>query len=313
MSIAVDRTDAGESLYLARQLESVLPETKDVLYREMKSKTLIPVNSRHASGTKTITWKSASKAGRAKIVAAYGATDIPSVSRAMTEQSVKVHSVAVKASWSKHDVREAQMTNTPLQSDLTRDAGEANALTIDQAALLGDAEHGINGMLNYPGLTSATIPTDGAGGLKTWASKTGTQILRDIGNMVKAITVTTNGVEKPNTLLLPLSVFTDLSLRPWNESNSGDKTVLAYLAENLRTLGITSIEGVVELETLGAGGTCRAFLYAKDPRKVEQHIPLVLDTTPPQPDGLQWNVFFESRFAGTTFYYLLSAAVGDGI
>ena len=46
---------------------------------------------------------------------------------------------------------------------------------------------------------------------------------------------------------------------------------------------------------------------------MEQHIPLVLDTTPPQPDGLQWNVFFESRFAGTTFYYLLSAAVGDGI
>jgi len=235
------------------------------------------------------------------------------VSRAMTENSTKVHSVASKASWSKHDVREAQMANMPLQSDLTRDAGEANALTIDQAVLLGDAEHGINGLLNYPGLSSVTIPADGAGGLKTWASKTGTQILRDIGNMYKAINVVTNGVEKPNTLLLPLSVFTDISLRPWNESNSSDKTVLAYITENLAKLGITSIEGVVELETAGASSGTRAFLYTKDPRKVEQHIPLVLDTTPPQPDGLLWNVFFESRFAGTTFYYLLSASVGDGI
>jgi hypothetical protein len=312
MSIA-DRTDAGESMYLSRQLESILPETKDVLYREMKSKSLVPVNSRHAAGTKNITWRSASKQGRAKIVAAYGATDIPSVSRAMTEQSLKVHSVASKASWSKHDVREAQMAGIPLQSDLTRDAGEANALTIDQAVLLGDTEHGINGLLNYPGLTSVTIPADGTGSSKLWSTKTGTLILRDIGNMVKAITVTTNGVEKPNTLLLPLSVFTDLSLRPWNESNSSDKTVLAYLTENLRTLGITSIEGVVELETAGASSGTRAFLYTKDPRKVEQHIPLVLDTTPPQPDGLLWNVFFESRFAGTTFYYLLSASVGDGI
>ena len=309
----VERSDAGESMYVSRQLESILPETKDVLYREMKSKTLIPVNSRHAAGAKTITWRSASKAGRAKIIAAYGATDIPSVSRAMTENSVKVHSVAIKAEWSKQDVREAQLANMPLQTDLTRDAAEANALTIDQASLLGDTEHGINGMLNYPGLTSATIPADGTGGLKTWASKTGDLILRDVGNMIKAITVTTNGVEKPNTLLLPLSVFTDISLRAWNSANSSDKTVAAYLAENLRTLGITSIEGIPELETAGASGTTRAFLYTKDPRKVEQHIPLVLDATPPQADGLLWQVFFESRFAGTTFYYLLSASVGDGI
>lgn len=307
------RNDAGESLYLARQLESILPETKDVLYREMKSKTFVPVNTRHAAGAKTITCRSASKQGRAKIVAAYGATDIPSVSRAMTEQTVKVHSVASKASWSKHDVREAQMMNQPLQSDLTKDAGEANALTIDQAVLLGDTEHGINGLFNYPGLTSATIPADGTGSSKLWSTKTGTQILRDIGNMVKAITVTTNGVEKPNALILPLSVFTDISLRPWNEANAGDKTVLAYLSENLAKLGITSIDSAVELETAGTGGTTRAFLYTKDPRKVEQHIPLVLDTTPPQADGLLWNVFFESRFAGTTFYYLLSASVGDGI
>ena len=49
------RTDAGESQYLARELESILPETKDVLYREMKSKSIVPVNTRHAAGTKTIT------------------------------------------------------------------------------------------------------------------------------------------------------------------------------------------------------------------------------------------------------------------
>lgn len=307
------RNDAGESMFLARQLESQIPEIKETLYREMKSKSLVPVNTRHPAGAKTITWKSATKYGRAKIVAAYGATDIPAVSLSMTENTTKVHSVASRATWSKHDVREAAMANLPLQADLTQMGVEANALTIDQAVLLGDTARGINGMLNYPGLTSATIPADGTGSSKTWASKTGALILRDVANMVKAVTVTTNGVEKPNTLLLPLSVFIDISTRSWDTANSSNKTILAYLQDNLRPLGITSIEGVVELETAGTGGTTRAFIYTKDPRKVEQHIPLVMDTTPPQADGLQWNVFFESRFAGTTFYYLLSAAVGDGV
>ena len=51
----------------------------------------------------------------------------------------------------------------------------------------------------------------------------------------------------------------------------------------------------------------------KDPRKVEQHIPVMLDPTPPELDGLQYTTVYESRFAGTTFYYVLSAAYGDGI
>lgn len=311
--MSVNRNDAGEAIYLARQLESILPETKDTLYREMTSKTFIPVNTRHPAGTKNITWRGYTKTGRARIIAAYGATDIPAVGRFATENTIKVHSVGSKASWSRQEVREAAMANLSLASGLAADAADANALTIDQAAWLGDTDHGINGFLNYPGLTAATIPNDGNGTSKTWASKTGSQILRDCANMVKAVTATTNGVEKPNTLLLPLSVYIDIGTREWSASNSSNVTILAYLEQNLSKMGITQIAGIPELETAGAGGTTRAFIYTKDPRKVEQHIPVVLDPTPPQLDGLQYTTVYESRFAGTTFYYVLSAAYGDGV
>ena len=309
----VTRQDAGESLYLSRQLESILPELKDTLYRDMTSKWFIPVNTRHNAGTKTITWRGYTKTGRAKIIAAYGATDIPAVGRFATENTIKVHSVGVKASWSRQELREAAMANLPLSTQLGMDAADANALTIDQATWLGDADHGINGFANYPGLTAATIPADGTGSSKTWATKTGGQILRDAGNMLKAVTVTTNGVEKPNTLLLPLSVYTDIGVREWSAGNSSNLTILAYLEQNLAKMGITQIAGIPELETAGVGGTTRAIMYTKDPRKVEQHIPVVLDPTPPQLDGLQYSTVYESRFAGTTYYYLLSAAVGDGV
>jgi hypothetical protein len=307
------RNDAGESIYFARELESILPEAKDVLYREMTSKTYIPVNSRHGAGTKTITYRGATKYGRAKIISAYGATDIPKVGRSMFEASVKVHSVGSGAAWTRQEVRESQPTGKGLDRELALQIGEENARTIDQAAWLGDAAHGINGFLNYPGLTAATIPADGTGASKTWASKTGALILRDAANMIKAVTVTTNGVEKPNMLLLPLSVFIDIGSRAFDTANASNKTILAYLKDNLAPLGIQDIVGLPELETAGAGGTTRAFIYTRDSRKVEQHIPLVLEATPPQPDGLSWSTYVESRFAGTVFYYLLSAAYGDGV
>jgi hypothetical protein len=313
MTTRTVQNDAGEAIYLARQLESILPETKDVIYRDMRSKEFIPVNGRHNAGTKTITWRSFSKYGRAKIVAAYGATDIPAVSRAATEQSIKVHTIANRATWTKQEVREAAMANYPLTTSQAMDATEANAREADTIAWVGDTAHGINGLLNYPGLTAATIPADGTGGLKTWASKTGEQILRDAANMIKAVTVTTNGVEKPNTLLLPLSVYIDIGTRVMSASNGSNITILAMLKENLGKLGVTTIEGLPELETVGVGGVGRAFIYTRDPRKVEQHMPLMLDVTAPQPDGLQWNSFYETRYAGTTIYYILSAAYGDGV
>ena len=307
------RNDAGESLYLARELESIVPEVKETLYRELRSKDLIPVASGAGAGTKTITWRSATKYGRAKIITAYGAKDLPKVGRAMSETTIKVHSVGSAASWSRQEVRESQQAGKSLDRELMLQMGEENARTIDQATLLGDVAHGIPSFLNYPGMTQATIPNDGSGTSKTWASKTGTQILRDAGNLIKAVTVTTNGVEKPNTLLLPLSVYIDISVRPFDAANSSNKTILAYLTDNLAKLGITSIEGIPELETIGAGSTGRAYIYTKDPRKVQQHIPLVFEATPVQPDGLEWKTAGESRFAGATYYYLLSAAIGDGV
>lgn len=307
------RNDAGESLYFARELESIIPETKDTLYRAMTSKDNIPVNTRHPAGAKTITWRGYTKIGRAGIISAYGATDIKKVGRFGFEQTIKVHSIGSGASWTRQEVRESQMAGKGLDRELALQIGDENARTIDQLNYLGDTAHGINGLLNYPGLTAATIPADGTGSSKAWSTKTGSQILRDCANLIKAVTVTTNGVEKPNTLALPLSVYIDIGTREFNAGNASNLTILAYLETNLSKLGITSIIGLPELEAGQATSTTRAIAYTKDPRKVEAHIPLVLEATPPQPDGLSWSTYVESRAAGVTYYYIMSAAVGDGV
>ena len=102
-----------------------------------------------------------------------------------------------------------------------------------------------------------------------------------------------------------------------SDSNLRDRRIrhdfLESTAFPLATFDATSIEGIPELETIGAGSTGRAYIYTKDPRKVQQHIPLVFDATPAQPDGLEWKTAGESRFAGATYYYILSAAYGDGV
>lgn len=305
--------DAGETTLLARELESKIAENKDVLYQEMRSKEFVPVNTSHPAGTKTIVWRKATKYGRAKILTGYGASDIPSVTRSLTEQTAKVYSVGSKFSYTLQEIKEAAMLNRPLQADLSADSTEYNARLVDQVVWTGDSSRNIAGFLNYPGVTAGTIPADGTNTTKTWSTKTASLIFRDAGNMYKAVVQTTNGVERPDTLLLPLSVYIDIGNRLVDPANGSNKTILAALQENMAKMGVTTIEGLPELETAGTGSTTRCVMYKRDPRKVQQHLPVVYEQVPPQADGLEIKVIGHTRFAGTTFYYPLSAAYGDGI
>ena len=112
----------------------------------MTSKTFIPVNTRHPAGTKEHHVAGYTKTGRARIIATYhGATDIPAVGRFATENTIKVHSGRVQGVLEPPGSAKPPPWRTCPGLGLAADAADANALTIDQAAWLGDTDHGING------------------------------------------------------------------------------------------------------------------------------------------------------------------------
>jgi hypothetical protein len=147
--------------------------------------------------------------------------------------------------------------------------------------LFGSTVKGIKGLVNATGVTSGLAPADGTGAVTTWfdgsgnATKTPAQIVRDFNGMLTGIFTGSMTVEMADTVLLPYATMSYLAATPF--SANSDTTLLVWLLQNnVRTLtgrGQPKIQGVLGLETAGAGGTGRAVAYRNGEDVVALHLP----------------------------------------
>lgn len=302
------RLDAGESAFFTRQLESIKTRTYDVKHSVLKATTLLPVSTEANSGATSITYRSYDAVGVAKIVADY-AHDFPRVDVYGTEKSVKVKSLGAMYGYSIKEIRSAQMAGVPLDQRRANAARRAIDELVDKLAWVGDAAAGINGFVNYPGITEYTVVADGTGATKTWATKTPDQIVRDVTGLINSVISVTNGREIPDTLLLPISQYNIIANT--RMTGNSDKTILTFILENSPYL--RSVEWVTELTTAGAGGTARMMVYPRDPEHVTLEMPQMFEMFPPQPKAMEFEVPCHAETAGVIVYYPQSVAFGDGI
>lgn len=299
--------DVNESAFFTRQLEHIKSKTYDVKYKSLKATMLIPVSTDAPVGADTITYRAFSKLGVAKIISDY-AHDFPRVDTVGTETTVKVRSLGDSYGYSIKEIRRSQMAGTRLDSRRANVARRAIDELINTLAWDGDSNYDIQGFIDYPGITEYTLPNDGTGSLKTWASKSPDQIVRDVTGLVDAVVVTTNGVESPDTLLLPLALYNLLSNTRMTDGN--DKTIMTYIMDN--NPHIKRIEWLTELTTAGAGSTTRIMIYARDPNNLTLEIPQPFEQFPAQWKGMEAEIPCHAETAGVIVYYPLSVAFADG-
>lgn len=311
----VNRLDAGETIFLNRELESKLAQSRDVKHRVLRilKENILPINTELDNATRTFTYDVWDAYGYAKIVTGYRAGDIPSVDVSRTEVTGKIFPVMAKMTYDFQEIREAAKANVPLSTKRRDAVIKAIDTKLDRIAWFGDADHNLVGLAQYPGVTSATIPNDGAGTTTTWSTKTVDQILRDIYNGIAAIKDPTNDIESPDTLLLPSKIFTALGTRMVNTANSGNITILSLLKTVLADLGITTILGLNELNTASSSGGTRAILFKNDKMNLEYFLPVTMEFFSPKEDGLAYDVPAQARTGGVKVYYPLSVAYMDGI
>lgn len=304
----VRHLDANESAFFKRETEYIKTQTYDVKYKALKAFDLIPVSGEAGPGASEITWRQFAAVGLAKIVQDY-AKDFPRVDVYGTENTIKVKSLGDSYGYSVQEIRQSQMTNKRLDQRRAETARRAIDELTNTIALTGDTNSGLLGLLNYPGITEATIPNDGTGTSKTWASKTPDQIIRDVTNLVNAVVATTNGREQPDTMLLPITQYNDIATR--RVSSVSDTTVLEYI---LRTSPyIKKIDWLSELSTAGASGVARVLLYVRDPRNLTLEIPQPFEQFDPIQEGMAYSIPCHARLGGVIVYYPLSVSFGDGI
>lgn len=303
-----NRLDAGESAFFKRELEHIKSKAYDVKYKELNAAAILPVSTDAPSGASEITYRQYSKVGIAKIIADY-ADDLPRVDVHGVELTAKVRGIGTSYGYSIQEIRESQMAGKNLEQRRANTARRASDEKADDVAWNGDTDYGLQGFINYPGITAYTPPADGTGASRLWSTKTPDQIVRDVTGIVDAIVSTTNGRERPDTLLLPTTQY--LYINSTRMTGGNDTTILQFILKNNAFL--KKIAMVNEMGGAGAGSTNRMMAFTADPDNVTLEIPQPFEQFDPEKKGLSYVIACHQRTGGVIIYYPLSVSYGDGI
>lgn len=306
--------DANETFFFARELEYIKSKSYDIEFPEMKAFKHIPISTEAGEGALAITYAQFQETGLARVIESY-ADDLPRADIKGKEFTTPVKSLGVSYGYSVQEIRAALFAGRSLTQRQANAARRANDQKVNRLAWFGDNTYRILGLINNTNIPANFVPNDGTGASTLWVDKTPDQILRDLNQVTNSIVALTNGVEMPNTVLLPVAQYTLIASTP--RSSVSDTTILEYFIQN--NPFITTVDWVPELKGAGPipdGGTEPSDIfiaYDKNPDKLTMEIPMPFTQYPPQERGLEFVVPCESRYGGIIIYYPLSLTIGEGI
>lgn len=297
----VGKLDADESAFFERQLEHIYSVTYDVKYPELKGRTFIPVSNEANPGSRFTTYRQMDRRGVAKIIG-HMADDIPRVDVLGNEFTRPVRPIASSYGWNILELRSAMMANRPLNADRADAARRADEETLESVALFGAPDFGIiDGFLN-----NADVTITAAAG--AWTSLTPTAIVAEISAMYQRVDTDTLGIEKPDTLLVPLVAYRHIATTQL--STGSDMTILEFVLKNFPDLN--AIEPWDQLDTAGAASVTRTVLYRRDRSQLWQEIPSEFEQLPVEARGLEFIVNTMMTTSGTVIPYPKAVQYLDG-
>ena len=295
--------DTKETIFLENELEAIKNRTYDVKFENLLATTLFPVSTETPAGADYISYFSYTAVGMAKIISDY-AHDFPRVDTYAVKKLVPVRSMGSSYGYTIKEIRRAQMAGSNLEQRRATISRRSHEELLDNIAFNGDVKSGLQGFLNYPGITSGSLAGAGA-----WATKTSDEIVADIRALVSAVTIPTKRRENPNTIILPIAQY-ELIESKRMDLNS-DMTILSYVMANFKTINM--IEAVSNLEGAGVSGADRMMTYVRDEEHITLEVPQAFEQFAPQEKGMEYEVPCHSETGGIIVYYPQSVAFVDGI
>lgn len=301
------RMDANETAFLARQLEQIRANTYDIKYAPLDGLRFVPVDTSIDPGVETVTYRQFEMFGLAKIVADY-AKDFPTANVVAREFTSKVKSLGASYEYSIQEMRAATFAGVPLEQRKANAARRAIDQLHNSLVKTGDSAQGLLGFLNQSNTTSFSVP-NGAAGTATWVTKTPDEIVADMHDIANGIFTSTKGVERPDTILLPLAQYQLIASRRMGDGS--DVTILRHFLAT--SPFITTVEAWWELDGAGTLGADRMVCYRRDPDALQYIAPVVFEQFAPQEEGMVLKTHCHARSGGVVVYYPLSISYGDGI
>jgi hypothetical protein len=268
--------DAQQALgFLTSQTAHIEPQVYEIQYPDIQYPFLIPVDTSANEWAKSVTFFSTDKVGQAKWFSG-SAKDMPraDVFRAKYDQGIEM--AAIGYGYNIEELGQAMLVpGTNLTTDRAAASRRAYEEFVEGVALSGDANKNMKGLINYTGVSAASVAADGTGSSTLWANKTADLILRDINDGITGVYTASNTVELADTVLLPIARLTKLATMRVGDTTM---TVAEYLAKNNVYTQITgkplTIRGMRGLDTAGAGSTARMIIYRRSIDVLKLHLPM---------------------------------------
>lgn len=302
------RLDANESIFFARQLEFIRPKIYDIKRPPLSALARFPIDRTVPEWAETITYRMYDGTAVAKIIASY-ADDLPMVGISGREYASKVKTLGDAYGWSTAEIRAAAATGVPIRSQKAVLAKKGHDITINRIAWFGDVDAGLPGFLTNPNIPIYTVPSDGTGSSKTFASKTPDQIIRDMTGIVNIVRTQSKDVHRATELWMPLDQYTFINSTP--RGTYGADSILKTFQTN--NPGVTVIP-VLELANVPNFANTNVMVAIENSEEnLQLVLPMAFKEYPPQPNNLSWKVPCESRIGGVVIEYPFAMAIASGI
>lgn len=301
------RFDANEGVFFARQLEFIKLQTYDIKRASLSALALMPVSTAIPEGATTHTYRQYDTVGMAKVIANY-ANDLPRADVTGKEFTNPIRSIGNAYGYNVQEVRSALYAGINLNGKKAMAATRAHQEKINQLAFSGDADNGLPGLLSNTNVPEVTLAADGAGSLKTFASKTADKIVRDVNALINKVITQSKGIHRVNQVWLPIEQYALMSTT--QNSIASDTTILEFLQKNHPDV---DFKQVVEMDGAGVSGADRMYAMENSMDNWQLEIPMMIRQYSPQQMGLEFQIPVESRFAGVIIEYPLAFAFADGI
>lgn len=308
--------DSGESIFFTRELETIRAAAYDVIFDEPKLFNLLPKSMEGDPLATDITHRQFTRVGVAKMGGGDYATDFPPVDVYGTETTVKVKPVHASYGYNKDEIARAAKVGRNLEAMRATAAKKAIEMKLDEIARNGESTAGLVGLYNAVGISEYTVPK-GKGAVKqtNWETKTADEILADLFGIENYAITSTNGIEVPDTLALPMDEY--LLIKQMRiASDSEGKTVLKYFLDN--ATGIKTVIWLQGLETAAPvsasyNSTNMAIAWKNSADKLVFDLPMPFTQEDLLQDGLKFTVPCRAKTAGVTIFYPKSVVKACGI
>ena len=206
---SVGHQDEATSIFFARQLEHVRAQALEVKKQPLESFNVFPVQTDIPVGAESAVIRIFDSVGTAKIISNY-ADDLPRVSVAAKEESVKVFMLGDSYGYNIREVQNAQFANINISARKALMARRAIDVKLDGIAWHGDASHKIPGFFGNTNISEYTVPTNAANTTKI-EDMTVDEAIAFFNAFLEAIPTATNQVEHANTVLLYPKAYNHLA------------------------------------------------------------------------------------------------------